>query len=101
MVDIKAWIEENVSTEGLAEIQKITTKSVKTAAALMRKCKADVSGSYSTDAIRLAPDSLYEKLALVYGSFLVHGSVSGPLLAYAFMPLLKSSLKDPGDTKSY
>ena len=38
-------------------------KSVKTAAAMMKKGKTDVSGSYSTDAIRLAPDSLYEKLA--------------------------------------
>ena len=37
----------------------------------------------------------------MYRSFLVHGSVSRPLLACAFMPLLKSSLKDPGDTKSY
>ena len=54
-----------------------------------------------TDAIRLAPDCLFEKLALVYRSFLVHGTVSRPLLACAFMPLLKSSQKDPGDTKSY
>ena len=101
LVNIKSRIEENVNTEGFSEIQKITMKSVKTAAAMMKKGKADVSGSYSTDAIRLAPDSLYEKLALVYHSFLVHGSVSRPLLACAFMPLLKSSLKDPGDTKSY
>ena len=32
---------------------------------------------------------------------LVHGSVPRPLLACAFMPLLKSTLKDPADTKSY
>ena len=31
----------------------------------------------------------------------MHGTVSRPLLACAFMPLLKSSLKDPADTKSY
>ena len=98
---VKLRTEENVAQEGFNEIQKITKESVKAAAIMMKKGKADVSGSYSTDAIRLAPDSLFEKLALVYRSFLVHGTVSRPLLACAFMPLLKSSLKDPGDTKSY
>ena len=67
----------------------------------MKKGKADVFGSYSSDAIRHAPDSFYEQLALIYRSFLVHGSVAWPLLACAFMPLLKSILKNPAATKSY
>ena len=85
--------------EGFEEIQKITAQIVKAAALRMKKVKADVSGSYNNDAIQLALDCLFEMLALVYRSFLVHGTVSRPLLAYAFMPLLKSSQKDPGNTK--
>ena len=101
MVGIKSRVEDSVTKEHLSEVLKISGASVKAAAITMKKGKADVSGSYSSDAIRHAPDSLYEQLALVYRSFLVHGSVARPLLACAFMPLLKSSLKDPADTKSY
>ena len=57
MVEIKSRIEESVTDEGFEEIQKITMKSVKTAAHMMKKGKADVSGSYCSYAIRLAPDS--------------------------------------------
>ena len=101
MTVIKAEVEEDVDEEGLTEIQKITGATVKAAAVSMKKGKADVSGSYSSDAIRHAPDSFYDQLASIFRSFLVHGSVSRPLLACAFLPLLKSSLKDPADTKSY
>jgi hypothetical protein len=101
MTGLKARVEDSVTDEGFEEIQKITSESVKAAALMMKKVKTDVSGSYNTDALRLAPDALFEKLALIYRSFLVHGTVSRPLLACAFMPLLKSALKDPGDTKSY
>ena len=101
MVGIKSRVEDSVTQEHLSEVLKISGASVKAAAITMKKGKADVSGSYSSDAIRHAPDSLYEQLALVYRSFLVHGSVARPLLACAVMPLLKSSLKDPADTKSY
>ena len=74
---------------------------MKVAVTMMKKGKCDVSGSYTTDALKNAPDILYEHLASVYRSWLVHGTVSRPLLACAFLPLLKSSLKDPAETKSY
>jgi hypothetical protein len=101
MVDIKKQVEENIDVESYVEVSKITCHTVKAAASMMKKGKADVSGSYSSDAVRNAPDCLYEHLASVYCSFLVHGRVPRPLLACAFMPLLKSSLKDPAQTKSY
>ena len=101
MNGIKERLEQRIDQGSISEISKITAASVKAAAATLKKGKADVSGSYSSDAIRNAPDSLYKHLAAVYRSFLVHGSVPRPLLACAFMPLLKSTLKDPADTKSY
>ena len=57
----------------------------------MLKCNAILNG----------PDFLFEQLACVYRSWCVHGTVTPTLLACAFLPLLKSSLKDPADTGSY
>ena len=67
----------------------------------MKKGKADVTGGFSSDAILNGPDVLFDKLAFIYRSWCVHGTVTPSLLACAFLPLLKSSLKDPADTGSY
>ena len=73
----------------------ITGKAVKEAAARMKAKKSDVSGSYTSDAILNAPDIFFDHLALVYRSWLLHGTVSLPLLSCAFLPLFKGGLKDP------
>ena len=66
------------------------------------KCgKGDVSGGYSSDAILNGPDVLFDQLAAVFRSWCVHGTVTPSLLACAFLPLLKSSLKNPADPASY
>ena len=101
MVRVKDSVEASISQESESEVNKVTAESVKTAVAIMKKGKCNVSGSFTTDAIKNAPDSFYELLASVYRSWLVHGTVSRPLLACAFLPLLKSSQKDPAETKSY
>ena len=62
---IKANIETNVHQENILEVNKITKDSVKTAAHMMKKGKSDVSGSYTSDAIRNTPDIFYERLAAV------------------------------------
>ena len=67
----------------------------------MKAGKGDVSEGYTSDAILNAPDILFDQLALVYRSWLVHGTVTLNLLACAFLPLLKSSLKNPSEVNSY
>ena len=76
---------------------KITGDKVKEAVSMMKLGMADVSEGFSSDAILNGPDLLFDQLALVYRSWCVHGTV----LACAFLPLLKSTLKDPADTASY
>ena len=83
------------------EIVKITGKIVKEAAAQMKYGKADISGGYSSDAVLNGPDVLFDQLAAVFRSWCVHGTVTSSLLACAFLPLLKSSQKDPSDPGSY
>ena len=55
----------------------------------------------TSDAIKDAPDVMFDRIATVFRSWLVHGSVRCRLLACAFLPLLKNRLKDPSDARSY
>ena len=87
--------------ETVNEVLKITGKVVKQAACKLKSGKGDVSEGYTSDAILNAPDLLFDMLANVYRSWLVHGTVSLNLLACAFLPLLKSSLKNPAEANSY
>ena len=48
-----------------------------------------------------APDILFEQLSAIFRSWITHGKITPCLLACSFLPLLKSSVKDPADTGSY
>ena len=63
--------------------------------------KSDVSGVFTSDVLLHSPDSLFEKMAAVFRSYFIHGDVTLELLTCAFLPLLKSSLKDPSKIDSY
>ena len=80
---------------------KLTGKIVKEAVSRLKLQKTDVSGSFVSDALKNAPELLYEQLASMFRSWLHHGTVTPSLLACSFLPLLKSSLKDPSDPSSY
>ena len=67
----------------------------------MKPGKSDVSGAFTSDVLLHAPDSLFNSLAAVFRSSLVHGTFAKQLLVCLFLPLLKSGLKDPAVTKSY
>ena len=67
----------------------------------MKPRKSDVSGGFTSDALLNGPDILFEYLAAVFRCSLIHGDVACNILACAFLPLLKSSLKDPADVNSY
>ena len=97
----KRWLAELITLDSVDEARKITGAKVKEAASLMKAAKSDVTGGFTSDAILNAPDQLFDQLAAVYRSWLIHGSVTPVLLACAFLPHLKNSLKDPADTGSY
>ena len=62
-----------------------------------------MSRRFTSDAILNAPDVLYYQHVAFFRSRLLNGTVitTTTLLACAFVPLLKSCLKDPGDPHSY
>ena len=67
----------------------------------LKPSKGGVTGGFTFDAILHGPDIMFEHMAAVYRSFLIHRTMTPSLLACSFLPLLKSSLKDPVDTSSY
>ena len=94
-------IKHLISHESVNEIGKVTGAVVKTAACKLKSRKSDVSGWFTSDALLNAPDILFEQLSVVFRSWLSHGTITPCLLACSFLPLLKSSVKDPCDTSSY
>ena len=97
----KVWLTFKLTLGSKVEVEKLTGRIVKEAVNKLKAKKTDVSGSYVSDALKNAPDLLYEQLASVFRSWLYHGTVTPSLLACSFMPLLKSLLKDPLDSSSY
>jgi hypothetical protein len=89
------------SEDGQAELERVTAEVVKKAVIKMKKHKMDISQGFSSDALLHAPDLLFELLAMTFQDWLTHGTVTRSILSCAFIPLLKSSLKDPASTDSY
>ena len=101
MMTIKERLNNLISQGSIEEVNKITSDVVKKACTKMKPGKMDVSGGYSSDVLLHAPNSLFEHLAVVFRSFLTHGSVTGQLLCCAFLPLYKGGHKTATMTDSY
>ena len=87
--------------QGQSEVQKVSGAIVKQACTRMRPGKTDVSGSYTNDVLLYAPDCLFDHLAAIFRSYLVHGTVSAQILCCAFLPLFKGGVKNPAIFDSY
>ena len=67
----------------------------------MKPGKSDVLESYTSDMFLNAPDTMFDALAAVFRSFLVHGTVTLSILSCAFLPLYKGGHKKPDQLTSY
>ena len=101
MNDIKVKLRAFIGSDSLKEVFKITGSVVMEASRKMKAGKSDVSGGYSSDVFLHGPSSLYETIAAIFRSFLIHGDVTDQLLCCAFLPLFKGGLKNPSKTDSY
>ena len=101
MSTLLARVSSLIHADSVDEVGRVTGPKVKEAVGLLKPQKGDVSGGFTSDALINAPDILFDQLAVIFRSWLVHGTVTLTMLACAFLPLLKSSLKDPSDTGSY
>ena len=101
MIRIKERLRGMVGDDSLAEVDKITGQVLKEACIRMKPGKNDVSESFSSDVFLHAPDILYDQLAEVFRSFLIHGSLTLQILTCAFLPIFKGGLKNPASSDSY
>ena len=102
MEALKEKIQGLISIEDSEqEIMKVTGEIVKEAITKMKSHKMDVSQGYTSDCLLHAPDILFNQLAMVFQDWMRHGVITQSILACAFIPLLKNSLKNPGNTDSY
>ena len=83
------------------EVIKMNSNIVKEAICRMKPHKMDISQGWSSDSLLHGPDILFEHLAAVFRSWMRHGHVTQSILACAFIPILKSQMKDPALTDSY
>ena len=86
---IKAQLDTLISNDSFFEASKINGKLLFQACKNMKAGKNDVSESFSSDAVINGPFALFEHLAYIFRSYLVHGSVSPIILTCAFLPLFK------------
>ena len=98
---IKDKLKGVINYNSAKEVYKITGEVVKMACLNMRPGKSDVTESYSSDALLHGPDILFQLLARVFQSFLIHGTVTLQILSCAFLPLFKGGLKNPATFDSY
>ena len=101
MEELKAKVMGMITPESVAEANKVTSDVIKKVVKSMKSRKSDISGGFTSDALLNAPEEIFDHLATVFRSWLVHGKISHNILSCAFLPLLKSTLKDPADTNSY
>ena len=101
MTDIKSKLQGLINENSLREVNKVTAEVVKQACSKLKPGKLDVTGSYSSDIFLHGPDVLFDLLANVFRSYLVHASVTPQILSYAFLHLFKGGLKDPSRFDSY
>ena len=74
---------------------------MKQACQRLKPGKADVTGGFTSDVLLHGPDKLFDYLAGIFRSFMVHGEVTLELLSCAFIPLFKGGLKNPNSSDSY
>ena len=93
MLRLISELNRNICAADKVEVEKINGAIVKEAVQRLKSKKNDVSESYVSDAFKAALDLLFKQLAVVFKSWMYHGTVTKNLLSCSFMPLIKSTTK--------
>ena len=101
LFNIKSEVDKNIDTSALSDIGLVTAELIKKAASKLKNGKSDPMYSYSSDCFKQAPDVLYENLATVIRSSLIHGHVTNFLLVATLLPILKDKLGSISTSKNY
>ena len=87
-----AAIDSQVSQEDSLEIHKITAEVVEAAVSHLKKNKTDPVLTSTSDCLSNSPPILFEYLAIIFRSWLIHGHVTELLLLSTLVPIIKDKL---------
>ena len=74
---------------------------IKAAVKKLKTDKVDVSGQFTSDCLKSAPDIFFSQLAALFRSFLTHGYISQDLIVCALYPIVKDPNGDISTSKNY
>ena len=101
MAYLSKAINEKVSQIHLNDVKKVTTSVIREAAAKLSNGKTDPVYSYSSDCFIHGPEKLFELLATVFRSFLIHGHFTIFLLLATLIPIIKDKLGSINSSRNY
>ena len=97
---IHSKVAEN-NAEAMATIKLFDTDLVKAAVKKLKVDKSDVSGLFTSDCLKSAPEIFFSELSTLFRSFLVHGYICQDLIVCALSPIVKDPNGDISSSKNY
>ena len=101
MEDLLNKVNSEINCSHMNDVLKVTPTTIKEACKNLKDGKSDPVHSFSSDCIKKAPDILFNLLAIVIRSFLVHSHVTTYLLLATLVPLIKDKLGSINKSKNY
>ena len=96
-----AAIDSQVSNADISEVSKISTDVVREAVSHLKKNKTDPLFKFTSDCLSNAPSILFEHLATVFRSWLIHGHVTEMLLLSTLVPIIKDKMGNLCSSDNY
>ena len=87
--------------DSMEALNLFTADLVKSAVKKLKPDKSDVSGQYTSDCLKAAPDIFFDNLASLFRSSLSHGYISQQLIVCALSPIVKDPNGDISSCKNY
>ena len=87
--------------DSMKDLNLFTADLVKSAVKKLKADKSDVSGQFTSDCLKAAPDIFFDKLASLFRSSLSHGYISQDLILCALTPIVKDPNGDISSSKNY
>ena len=87
--------------ESMEIIKLFDHNLVKAAIKKLKTDKSDVSGQFTSDCLKSAPEVFFSQLASLFRSFLTHGYISQDLIVCALCPIVKDPNGDISSSKNY
>ena len=98
---IYRMVDNQVSNCDNSEVSKITADVVKEAANHLKKNKTDPIFKLTSDCLANGPSILFEHLATIFRSWLIHGHVTEMLLLSTLVPIIKDKMGNLCSSDNY